>query len=109
MPSRASPLPQRLLARHRFCWRSITCGSWLACDADYAVWQALRSDAIASKPAPTKALGKPQIPLAMHYLWELACLRSRRRGVADAPQGCHRGQARSHKGSWQGTDSVGDE
>ncbi|RZI27523.1 hypothetical protein EUX58_04235 [Pseudomonas sp. 770NI] len=31
----------------------ITCGSWLACDADTSVYQALRGDAIAGKPAPT--------------------------------------------------------
>ena len=90
-----------------FCWRCITCVSWLACDPGDAVWLMHRRDAIAGKPAPTKAPGKPQIPLAMHHLWELACLRSRRRGVADAPQGCHRGQARSHKGYWQGADSAG--
>ena len=30
-----------------------TCGSWLACDASDAVYQVKRSDAIASKPAPT--------------------------------------------------------
>ena len=53
MPSRASPLPQRFLASHEFSWSCITCGSWLACDADGADWQVHRSDAIASKPAPT--------------------------------------------------------
>ena len=99
MPSRASPLPQRGLARRGFWWRCITCGSWLACDPGDAVWLMHRSAAIAGKPAPTKGPGKARILLAMHHLWELACLRSRLRGVADAPQGCHRGQARSHKGA----------
>ncbi|PAA32019.1 hypothetical protein CJU73_03065 [Pseudomonas fragi] len=108
MQSRASPLPQRGLARRGFCWRCITCGSWLACDAGDAVWLMHRRDAIAGKPAPTRGPGKARILLAMHHLWELACLRSRRRGLADAPQGCHRGQARSHKGAWQGADSGGD-
>ncbi|MCH4885294.1 hypothetical protein EQV96_20265 [Pseudomonas sp. TMW22080] len=32
----------------------MTRGSWLACDADDADCQAHRSDAIASKPAPTQ-------------------------------------------------------
>ncbi|AOA05367.1 hypothetical protein BFC21_06065 [Pseudomonas sp. TMW 2.1634] len=73
------------------------------------MWQALRSDAISSKPASTKAPGKAQILLAMNNLWELACLRCGRRGLSGTPQRCHRGQARFHKGSWQGTDSVGDE
>ena len=85
------------------------CGNWLACDAGDAVWQVHRSDAIASKPAPTKDPAKPQVLLVMQNLWELACLRYWRRGLARTPQCCHRGQARSHKGSWQGTDSVGDE
>ncbi len=53
MPSRASPLPQRFLASREFSWSCITCGSWLACDAGGADWQVHRSDAIASKPAPT--------------------------------------------------------
>ena len=84
------------LARREFSWSCITCGSRLACDADGAVWQAHRSAAIASKPAPTKGPGKPWIQLAMHHLWELACLRCRRRGLAGTPQRCHREQARSH-------------
>ena len=54
MQSRASPLPQRGLARRGFCWRCITCGSWLACDPGYAVRLMHRRDAIAGKPAPTK-------------------------------------------------------
>ncbi|PRW97913.1 hypothetical protein C7A07_13840 [Pseudomonas fragi] len=53
MPSRASPLPQRALASREFCWPCLTWGSWLACDAGDAVWQVHRSDAFASKPAPT--------------------------------------------------------
>ena len=98
MPSRASPLPQRFLASREFSWSCITYGSWFACDADGADWQVHCSDAIASKPAPTKVLGTPRIQLVMHYLWELACLRCRRRGLAGAPQRCHREQARSHMG-----------
>ena len=82
MPSRASPLPQRFLASREFSWSCITYGSWFACDADGADWQVHCSDAIASKPAPTKVLGKPRIQLVMHYLWELACLRCRRRGLS---------------------------
>ena len=96
LPSRASPLPQRGLASCGFSWPCITCGSWLACDADGAVWQAHCSPAIASKPAPAKGPGTPRIQLAMHHLWELACLRCRRRGLAGTPQRCHREQARSH-------------
>jgi hypothetical protein len=110
MPSRASPLPQRVLASRGFSWPCLTCGSWLACDADGAddaVWQVHRSDAIASKPAPTKGPGKPWIQLAMPDLWEPACLRCGRCGWAGTPQRCHREQARSHKGSWQAVDSVG--
>ena len=143
MPSRASPLAQGILASREFCWSCITCGSWLACDADGADWQVHRSDAIASKPAPTGGglasrefswscitcgswlacdadgadwqvhrsdaiaskpaptgggAGKPRIQFVMHYLWELACLRCRRRGLAGTPQRCHREQARSHRG-----------
>ncbi len=30
------------------------CGSWLACDADARVYQAVRVDAIAGKPSPTE-------------------------------------------------------
>ena len=107
LPSRASPLPQRVLASRGFSWPCITCGRWLACDADGAVWQAHRSATIASKPAPTKGPGKPWIQLAMPDLWELACLRCRRRGLAGTPRRCHREQARSHKGSWPAVDSVG--
>ena len=97
--SRASPLPQGILASGEFCWPYITCGSWLACDANNAHWLMHRSAAIAGKPAPTRDPGKPRNLLAMHYLWELACLRCRQRALADAPQRCYRGQARSHKGS----------
>ena len=78
-----------------------------ACDADGAVWQVHHGDAIASKPAPTKGPGKAQILLAMNNLWELACLRCGRRGLAGTPQRCPREQARSHKGSWQAVGSVG--
>ena len=74
------------------------CGYWLACDAGDAVWPAHRRDAIASKPAPTKDPAKPQVLLTMQNLWELACLRCWRRGLAGTPQGYHRGQARSHRG-----------
>ena len=98
MPSRASPLPQKILPNRRFCWQCITCGSWLACDTGDAVWPGHRSAAIAGKPAPTKAPGKAQSLLAMTNLWELACLRCGRRGLAGTPQGYHRGQARSHRG-----------
>ena len=42
-----------------------------------------------------------QIMCAPHYLWELACLRCKHCGLSVKPQGCHRGQARSHKG-WGG-------
>jgi hypothetical protein len=107
MPSRASPLPQGGLASREFSWSCITCGSWLACDAGGADWQVHRSDAIASKPAPTKVPGTPRIQLVMHYLWEQACLRCRRRGLAGTPQRCHREQARSHRGAWQAANSVG--
>ena len=69
-----------------------------ACDANTAVCLLNRRDAIAGKPAFTRGPGKARILLAMDHLWELACLRSRRRGLADAPQRCHRGQARPHKG-----------
>ena len=96
LPSRASPLPQRGLASRGFSWPCITCGSWLACDAGDADWQVHRSAAIASKPAPTKGPGKLWILLAMHHLWELACLRCGRRGLAGTPRRCHREQARSH-------------
>ncbi|PAA22222.1 hypothetical protein CJU73_22265 [Pseudomonas fragi] len=41
-------------ASREFCWPCITCGSWLACDADNTVWQVHRSDTIAGKPAPTR-------------------------------------------------------
>ncbi|PAA28552.1 hypothetical protein CJU73_12235 [Pseudomonas fragi] len=57
MPSRASPLPQRCAADPGLCEHRKTCGSWLACDADNAVRLAHRSDAIASKPAPTEVRG----------------------------------------------------
>ena len=60
-----------------------------------------------ASPLPQGGAGKPRIQLVMHYLWELACLRCRRRGLAGTPQRCHREQARSHKGSWQATNSVG--
>ena len=50
MPSRASPLPQVCA---EWCERRIPCRSWLACDADAAVFQPNRVDAIAGKPAPT--------------------------------------------------------
>ncbi len=53
-------------------------------------------------------IGKLRILLVMHHLRMLACLRCKRRSLADAPQRCHRGQARSHKEAWQGADSVGD-
>ena len=96
MPSRASPLPHRVLASRGFSWPCLTCGSWLACDAGDAVWQVHHGDAIASKPAPTKGPGKPWIQLAMPDLWELACLRRGRRGLAGAPRRCYREQARSH-------------
>ena len=33
----------------------------------------------------------------MHHLWELPCLRCRRRGLAGTLQRCHREQARSHR------------
>ena len=36
-------------------WELAFCGSWLACDAGNSVCQLLRADAIAGKPAPTKA------------------------------------------------------
>ena len=106
MPSRASPLPQKILPNRRFCWQCKTCGSWLACDAGDAVWQVHRSDAIASKPAPTKDPAKPQVLLTMQNLWELACLRCWRRGLAGTPQRCHREQARSHKRSCQTAGSA---
>ena len=107
IPSRASPLPQKILPNRSFCWQCITCGSWLACDAGDAVWPAHRRDAIASKPAPTKDPVKPQVLLAMQNLWELACLRCWRRGLAGTPQRCHREQARSHKRSCQAAGSAG--
>src|SRR3990167_2970396 len=34
------------------------CGSWLACDADARVYQAVRVDALAGKPAPTERSGQ---------------------------------------------------
>ncbi|PRA16573.1 hypothetical protein CQ014_13530 [Pseudomonas lurida] len=37
------------------CNNAIQCRSWLACDADASVCQSHRSNAIAGKPAPTKA------------------------------------------------------
>ena len=107
IPSRASPLPQKILPNRSFCWQCITCGSWLACDAGDAVWPAHRRDAIAGKPAPTKDPAKPQVLLAMHHMWELACLRCGLRGLAGTPQGCHREQARSHKRSCQTAGSAG--
>ncbi|PAA07590.1 hypothetical protein CJU74_24105 [Pseudomonas fragi] len=57
MPSRASPLPQRYAVDRGFCEHRKTCGSWLACDANNAVWLAHSGDAIASKPAPTEVRG----------------------------------------------------
>ncbi|AZE58059.1 hypothetical protein C4K03_5952 [Pseudomonas synxantha] len=33
--------------------RTLSCGSWLACDAGGAVYQTYGGDAIAGKPAPT--------------------------------------------------------
>ncbi|PRW97315.1 hypothetical protein C7A07_16985 [Pseudomonas fragi] len=83
------------------CAHRSTCGSRLACDANTAVCLLNRRDAIAGKPAPTMAGGELQIMCAPHYLWELACLRCKHCGLSVKPQGCHRGQARSHKG-WGG-------
>ena len=74
------------------------CGSWLACDANTAVCLLNRRDTIAGKPAPTKVGGELQIARAPLCLWELACLRCQHCGLSVKPQGCHRGQARSHKG-----------
>ncbi|MPR05438.1 hypothetical protein F0169_27255, partial [Pseudomonas sp. MAFF 212408] len=34
---------------------------WLACDADAAVWQVRRGDAIAGKPAPTGSRARPSL------------------------------------------------
>ena len=80
MPSRASPLPQGGLARRGFCWRCITCGSWLACDPGDAVWLMHRSAAIAGKPAPTKGSGKPIAQMhgrdSRHNLFRRCCRRT---------------------------------
>ena len=117
------------------CVQHRTCGSWLACDADGAVCQARRGDAIASKPAltdtpayvsntrpvgaglpamqttrsvrhiagmPSRASPLPQtiqLLCLTQDLWELACLRCRRRGLPGTSRGCHREQARSHRHS----------
>ncbi|QHG24555.1 hypothetical protein GDV60_17495 [Pseudomonas sp. DTU12.1] len=42
------------------------CGSWLACDVGASVDQLHRGDAIAGKPAPTKAISQTSQPGDSH-------------------------------------------
>ena len=87
IPSRASPLPQDCTAACR-----CPCGSWIACDANNAVSQEKQGDTLASKPAPTGLRSRLQVPL-----WELACLRCKRRGQSGKTGRYPREQARSHR------------
>ena len=85
--SRASPLPQYCEAACR-----CPCGSWFACDANNAVSQEKQGDTLASKPAPTGLRSRLQVPL-----WELACLRCKRRDQSGKIGRYLREQARSHR------------
>ena len=97
MPSRASPLPQWFCEHTNCVKQHKTCGSWPAMQATRSAWQ--------SSGMPSRAGSLPQgfcehrLCETTQNLWELACLRCKRRGLPGKPRGCHRGQARSHNGS----------
>ena len=96
--SQASQLPQVMHCQRNLRLARSLCGSGLARDGSTAVCLPDRAVCIAGKPAPTGYSSPTESVPCQEPLWERACPRWQRCGVPGTPQGCHREQARSHRG-----------